>query len=102
MTARKLPEHASLPVAPALSYRVTFFTRTSEDSFYAAESWTHEDAKDIREVLAWADEHAHGAASVAVYAEVDDGAGDTILILLGGEDPTRGISVSMTAQTHGT
>jgi hypothetical protein len=71
------------------SYRVYFWRKIAPgpDGAWGSDEWQIEDAADVHEVIAWAEEHAEGRTYV-LYAVVDDPDGPG-LVRLAGTDPTN-------------
>lgn len=81
------PEHSLLEQDEAV-YQVHFWSRPGgEDSMWSRHEWRLEGAKDLPEVLAWADREAAGRRFTRyVEALIDD---ELSLLCLQGDDPTR-------------
>ncbi|GAA1169024.1 hypothetical protein GCM10009673_27640 [Nesterenkonia sandarakina] len=55
------------------TYRIDIWHRpTNADGSWALEAYVLEEAKDIREVLAWVDEHASEGQVVEVFVETEN------------------------------
>jgi hypothetical protein len=81
------------PAGPASVYQVEFWTQLNDPPPPLAPMWQVEPirlagARDVREVLAWADERAQGR-KVTIYVEVNRGP-DAGRVRLVGVDPTWG------------
>lgn len=81
------PEHSLLEQDEAV-YQVHFWSQAGgEDSMWCRHEWRLEGAKDLPEVLAWADREAVGRHfTVYVEAVIDD---ELSLLYLQGDDPTK-------------
>jgi hypothetical protein len=78
-------------------YRGTIPDGVNAQAGFSCDEWLLDDAADIREVLAWADNHDGHAdvVTIAALAEID---GNTALVRIVGDDPTEGISVELVAR----
>lgn len=81
------------PADAALTYQVEFWTKLNDPPPPLAPMWHVETtrlsgARDVREVLAWAEERVRGR-NLTIYAEVNRGA-DAGRVRLVGVDPTWG------------
>lgn len=87
------PEHSLLEQDEAV-YQVHFWSRPGgEDAMWCRHEWRLERAKDLPEVLAWADREAAGRHfTLYVEAMIDD---EMSLLCLQGDDPTQLASPSV-------
>ena len=70
------------------TYRVYFFTRPESGGGWASSEFQLVDARDVREVLSWAESNSQGRTYI-VYAVVDRAADAKGLLTLVGHDPNR-------------
>jgi hypothetical protein len=80
------------PDGPASTYQIEFWTKANDPAPPLAPMWQVETTRlagvsDVREALAWAEEHARGR-HMTIYVEVDRGGLGRVRLV--GVDPTWG------------